>query len=940
MIKEIKYNGYTATPSDYECPDGDLAGMMNVVPDNGDLKPVLPPTTLFTFDNKKKVAFIHETAKFKHYIIIDTTNNKMSWFDDGAKQSADTGVIPTTELKTFGSNTEVFQVNAIGNTLVAQCDNGMHYFLWKGDKEGYLYLGTHLPELPISFGLQGEMKRTDEFEITFDAISYETNTTTWNTLTSSTDPFCADFSDDNKSKVTSQVLAKVNKFIAENATNKGRFIFPFLVRYAYRLYDGSLTMHSSPVLMVCSSDVAPDVAMHRIWSNDHKYMGDHAKCRVVGIVHQLDYACIVQSRIDMLKNWKDIVRSVDVFISKPIYTYDQSGSCTSFLRTSDRDSFSICKLTNQTCDTTKYPIVYQKQKTSWAYCKAFNTWDNSLNAFTVYSYRVGLPRLTPDTVKANIKANSQFYFLKAIKIDDLKTTRTVIEVEDDYLQSLVARESMSDDYDSHDTMLSRYSFAYNQRLNITNIQKKLYAEYNTGALLPFTDGYVASYSNASPTVENTKKSYCVYFHIKQDGKDIVLQGETYALGNNTPVLFLYYPNTNCYKATILIWNVFGKYYEVSMETHNFLNGAVFMQDWEGALKEANYTTSYPSQSAEADRIIEVTNKIYTSDVNNPFRYAVTNINTVGTGRILGISTAAKALSEGQFGQFPLYAFTTEGVWALEVSTTTGSYSARQPITRDVIIKNADGTYNADCITQIDSAVLFATDRGIMLISGSKSQCISDILNGDEAFNPLSLPAGEKIITEAGFTTEQLNYKPFMEFLQGCGMLYDYTHQRIIVYNPKCRYAYVYSMKDKQWGMMPSNIADGVNSYPDALAMTNDGSLINLSTDNTSDGELLKGIRGLVFTRPFKLGAPDLLKTIDTIIQRGKFQRGHVQQVLYGSRDLTNWQLVWSSSDMYLRGFRGTPYKYFRLALLCQLDAEESLYGFTCQFNPRLINKPR
>lgn len=227
MIKEIKYNGYTATPSDYECPDGDLAGMMNVVPDNGDLKPVLPPTTLFTFDNKKKVAFIHETAKFKHYIIIDTTNNKMSWFDDGAKPSADTGVIPTTELKTFGSNTEVFQVNAIGNTLVAQCDNGMHYFLWKGDKEGYLYLGTHLPELPISFGLQGEMKRTDEFEITFDAISYETNNTTWNTLTSSTDPFCADFSDDNKSKVTSQVLAKVNKFIAENATNKGRFFSHF-----------------------------------------------------------------------------------------------------------------------------------------------------------------------------------------------------------------------------------------------------------------------------------------------------------------------------------------------------------------------------------------------------------------------------------------------------------------------------------------------------------------------------------------------------------------------------------------------------------------------------------------------------------------------------------------------------------------------------------------
>ena len=932
MIKEVKYNGYTATPSDYECPDGDLAGLMNIVPDNGDLKPVLPPNTLFELDGSKKVMYIHETSKFLHYIILDPTNNMLSWFDSGDKPDETTGIIPTTELKTFGKALDVYQVNAIGNTLIAQCADGMHYFLWKGDTEGYLYLGTHLPELPISFGLQGEMMRTDEFEITFNAIDYETNKTTWDGLTTATDPFCADFSDENKTKVTSQVLAKVNKFIAENATNKGKFIFPFLVRYAYRLYDGSLTMHSSPVLMLCSSDVAPDVSMHRIWSNDHKYMGDHANCRVVGVVHSLDYACILESQITALKEWKDIVRSVDIFISKPIYTYDQSGECTNFMRTSDRDSFSICKLTNQTVSTTTYPVRYQKQKTSWMYCKAFNTWDSSENSFTIYSYRVGLPRLSTETVKANIKACAQFYLLESIKLDDLTTTRTKLEVEDDYLQSLVNRESMSDDYDSHDILVSKYSFAYNQRLNICNIEKQLYNNYNTGALLGFTDGLVNYYSNASPTIGDETYSYVVYFHIKQDGKEIVVRGGYFTLGNDTPVLFLYYPNVNCYKATVVYINYFSTAYEVSMEAHDFLNGAIYFENWDGAMVSAN-RGSTPTVSSLADRTVEILNKIYTSDVNNPFRFAATNINTVGTGRILGIATAAKALSQGQFGQFPLYAFTTEGVWAMEVSTTTGSYSARQPITRDVCI-------NADSITQIDSAVLFATDRGIMLISGSESQCISDILNGDEVFNPLDLPAGEELITQAGFTTEQLNYIPFMDFLKNCGMLYDYTHQRIIVYNPNCRYAYVYSLKDKAWGMMPSNIEDGLNSYPDALAMNTNGTLVNYSDDDTTDEDALKGIKGIVFTRPFKLDGPDLLKTIDTIIQRGYVNKDHVQQVLYGSRDLFNWHVVWSSEDIYLRGFRGTPYKYFRLALLCQLDAAESLYGFTCQFTPRLINQPR
>ena len=31
MIKEIKYNGYSANPSDYECADGDLSVAMNLI---------------------------------------------------------------------------------------------------------------------------------------------------------------------------------------------------------------------------------------------------------------------------------------------------------------------------------------------------------------------------------------------------------------------------------------------------------------------------------------------------------------------------------------------------------------------------------------------------------------------------------------------------------------------------------------------------------------------------------------------------------------------------------------------------------------------------------------------------------------------------------------------------------------------------------------------
>ena len=99
-------------------------------------------------------------------------------------------------------------------------------------------------------------------------------------------------------------------------------------------------------------------------------------------------------------------------------------------------------------------------------------------------------------------------------------------------------------------------------------------------------------------------------------------------------------------------------------------------------------------------------------------------------------------------------------------------------------------------------------------------------------------------------------------------------------------------------------------------------------------------KGLFVTRPIKLETPDVLKTMDTVIQRGHFQKGHVQSVLYGSRDLFNWHLVWSSKDHYLRGFRGTPYKYFRIACVTSLTDDESIFGASLQFNPRQTNQPR
>lgn len=896
MIKDIKYGGYTAQPSDYECPDGQLAASLNLISEDSQLKPLLQPTpTSIGLSASQKAAYIHETSSYKHYILLEGKN--VSWLN-GKSETEQTPV----SLATF-SGLDIYQFSSIGNTLLVLCSDGMHYFLWKGDTTGYLNLGTTMPECSLSFGLQGAMKRTDEFEISYSI--HKNN-------------IYSNFDDTQKASITNQVLAKINKFIAEESTQKGKFIFPFLVRYAYRLYDGTLTRHSAPILMICSSENTPRVFWFNLHGKDDTYTT--AKLRVVAPVHSLDYA--LKSDLNSLKNWSDIIKSVDIFISAPIYTYDQNGECERFINGGeDLSSFSVCKHTNQAASTSTYPLRYQKNNFGKLY--AFTFTPEALNS------RPGgvlvTPKRSADAVKEDIRSCSQFYFLYSIRIEELKTERTLIPVKEDYLQSLVTREVMTDDYDSHDKIIPQQAFAYNSRLNLSGIKKQLFQGFDGYSLFNYSDGYVLNWGDAEPTFADTKYSVMVAVYIKQDGKDIIVYGSGGICGYKAPLLFFYYPNVNAYKAVIIRNNYLDSpHLVIPLEPHGFLNGAFYFGGWE---EPAGISQGRPPQSSIADRTIDVFNKVYTSEVNNPYVFPVLGINTVGTGRIMAISTAAKALSEGQFGQFPLYAFTDEGVWALEVSST-GSYSARQPITRDVILANTDPL-------QMDSAVLFATDRGIMLISGSQTQCITDVINSKEPFDVLHLPGMAKLHSMLGHSADTcLPTAPFLEFIAECGMLYDYVHQRVIVYNPKYTYAYVYSLKSKEWGMMYSTIEAGINSYPEALAVDHDGALLNFSS---MEGEETKG---LFVTRPLKLETPDVLKTMDTVIQRGHFQKGHVQSVLYGSRDLFNWSLVWSSKDHFLRGFRGTPYKYFRIALLCNLAEDESIYGATVQYDTRKTNQPR
>ena len=945
MIKDIKYNGYTAQPSDYECHDGELAASLNLISEESQIKPILAPIEELRIEGLLRFFHIHKTSAFTHYIYLrfnaEQYYNEL-WYYDGESKNKERILILTT--------LEVLSVNSIGNTLVMVANDTVYYCLWNGTK--YTNLGRHLPEINLSFGLQGHPRlfsKSDSSKSTF--------TITFNEMKVS--DMLGEIPDTQKNQITEQIMAKVNKFLAEQSVNKGRFALPFFVRYGLRLYDGSLVMHSAPILMSPCTTNNPIVYWTEAYSSDTNTGVKNAVCNMMLVACDLDYA-YDNVTSDDIDQWGDIVKSVDIFISKPIYPYDQNGKIKSCKDSNDFDSVFVGRLLSNgqsgsiADDKVLSPVsgaeLLDSYYNQWLYEQIYAMYfsANRKRPWSVFR----LPEYSNEKNAEGIKSCNSFYLLHSIKLSDLSRERKVIPVKEDYLQSLVTREVMTDDYQTHDRIVPKYTFCYNSRINFANIKRQLFKGFQMSSMLSFCNTRMNFRINGTtielsrPTINwsHLTDRYSIIVYIKENGEDKTVccngsydkvlcnfltdEGNSLNRGESWGCYF-FYPNVNAYKMRIVplgynsgVQN--GKCYDINLLPHDFLNGAYALLDYDLI---RNSSENFYSSTENSTTFINSINKIYTSEVNNPFYFPLLGINTVGTGKILGICTAAKALSEGQFGQFPLYAFTDEGVWALEVSST-GSYSAKQPITRDVILNDTEPL-------QMDNAVLFATDRGIMLISGSQTQCITDVINSKDPFDVLQLPGMAKLHSMLGHNADTcLPTAPFLEFIAECGMLYDYVHQRVIVYNPHYTYAYVYSLKSKEWGMMYSTIEAGINSYPEALAVDHDGALLNFSS---MEGEATKG---LFVTRPLKLETPDVLKTMDTVIQRGHFQKGHGQSVLYGSRDLYNWHLVWSSKDHYLRGFRGTPYKYFRIALLCNLSPDESIFGASLQFTPRLTNQPR
>lgn len=315
----------------------------------------------------------------------------------------------------------------------------------------------------------------------------------------------------------------------------------------------------------------------------------------------------------------------------------------------------------------------------------------------------------------------------------------------------------------------------------------------------------------------------------------------------------------------------------------------------------------------------VGNKIYQSEVNNPFAFLNRTTSTLNCSKIMAIETLSTPLSTGQFGDFQLVAFTDNGLWAVKTDETGAIMGAKDVISDDVLL-------NGTSVSNVDGSLIYATNRGIMQLVGSKAECISDHLRivGKKDVKPSQLGG-------IAYCVEAKDVRDFVAE-EGFCVLRDNRNQQLIFLNKHDEWCYVYSMIGDSWGVMErGGLEKSINSYPECWVEASNGgyrSIVKMDERQTGYRDVF------LLTRAIKSSEAGVLKTLRKLIMRGEFTGGAIRMGVWGSNDARKWVLIASSSSEYLRAISGTPMKYMKVAAWGTVEDYDCLSGMSMELEPR------
>ena len=959
MQQSIRYKGLSLTPDEMAVENGALSLCGNLELHDGALRPSIvtgtPLSQPLTINGVvAKILYVHETGSYHHLIAI--ASSAIYWFlQDGSLGSKK-------PIKSFDYESTVISIDSIGNTLIIVATDGIHYAMWESNGQSssnYSYKGKKPPFLELSFFFDTQNKPEDyelggintkgSKEGFYDAFQQTTyscgdvfNKVNGNSFTSGDQ--VANIKDDKQSDITQSIYALVNR--TNNLIAKqGRFYASFFIRYCYRMFDGSMIMHSSPVfipiqvpnsysvysanisfpsenynnLIVTGAEVGweDSLTVNRKDAKGNVIEASISKCTFMYLPHNVALSYALQGDIDELKRWKDIIKSIDIFITPPVTNVDTSAKISVLEMCQPNYVLNGANVKDYHWTSNKgksYGMVSVRFPK-----KSDDDYNNQLSSAG-----------NGDTSEANDQNISAFYKICSLPIDNLtKVDNKELPVDKAAVYQVSLQEQMQDDYKTHNFLTAKGSYVYNHRLNLFGVQEHLMSGFSRKVMFP-KGNYLrkVGYFNSQLIIKKivtelhtTSGTKYVENVLEEDFTDRI---EPFMLAN----LVKYYPDSRAKKMVFFCTTVDSAYVIYAFPLKE-------CEEWNGAMHMGNFTeeiTPYivTSYDYSVDDVVDMSNKIYTSESDNAFYFPLNGINTVGIGTIQGIASTTRALSQGQFGQYPLMAFSTDGIWAMEVSSK-GTYSSIHPISREVCS-------NPKSITQLDQSVIFATNRSLSRIAESQVVSMSDVLDGPGFNISGSLGKFLNFFVDAEGDSESVKtIKAQMrqlidftsspiEFFQHCQVIYDYKNSRIFCLDvtqtsrasTADTVALCYSIKDNAWStFLIQNVLTAINSYPHPYIQYRDGSVMVL--DKGYDYEDPTEYHGIIVTRTLKFDEDNVPDSITGYIHSLTSGSKPIMW-LYGSNDNQNWHYIGRLGGMKSSYMATHSYRFFRIAMYLKMKS--------------------
>lgn len=318
----------------------------------------------------------------------------------------------------------------------------------------------------------------------------------------------------------------------------------------------------------------------------------------------------------------------------------------------------------------------------------------------------------------------------------------------------------------------------------------------------------------------------------------------------------------------------------------------------------------------------------TSEQGAPLLQAPQATACIGHGVLQGIATNTRRSADGLYGDGQFYAFTDSGVWLLRFSN--GRWNAQQSATRTSMRRPGQMVATSD-------AVAFVSLRGLMLLKGSTCTCISDPLRGPY-ISPRHLPHSDEVLaTEPTLGTLPTPLPDWTgSFMDDAQLAYDAANDRLWLFNDHDTPMLVYSLRSGAWSMATHAPHDILQDGNEMWWTDQHEGCLKVSKLQQRVGERQPVA---LLTRPLAFGLRHIAKTVERMLVRGLFCHqgpagSHVGVVLYGSNDLCQWHMVGSSTHQYLRQRRGTPFRWFRVMAIGSLTPGETLEGVSFVFQKR------